>query len=135
MTDKLTITIPPGKDLPIAYNDCRCDCHRIPGNQHSVPCCLPQFTYEDSARALQPDELPAFVDKHHDTVRQLGILAADRLSDDHIDEIAHRLKMLRSQGAVVDYSASLEALLEDVDSLIRHAKSLQLELDVQVNFK
>jgi hypothetical protein len=90
----------------------------------------------DKSMTDDEEDLPEFVDKHHDTVKQLNILAADRLSDERIDEISHRMNMLRNQGnMVVDYSASLEALLEDVDSLIRHTKSLQLELDVQVNFK
>ena len=31
---------PPGSVTP-GYNGCTCDCHRIPGVKHCVPCCYP----------------------------------------------------------------------------------------------
>lgn len=139
MGDKLTITIPAGNTLPIAYNNCTCDCHRLSAVEHNEPCCSPMLTYEDTARMLQPDELPKFVEKHHDTVRQLGIVAADRMSDENIEAIAARLKEFRDwsndESMTIDIGESIEALCNDIDSLIKHAKSLQFELDVQVNFK
>lgn len=32
---------PDGYSLPIAYDNCNCDCHRVVGVVHCVPCCYP----------------------------------------------------------------------------------------------
>ena len=38
------------KDLPKAYGDCQCDCHRIEGMMHIVPCCYPKDDFKNAVK-------------------------------------------------------------------------------------
>jgi hypothetical protein len=83
----------PIHDLPVAYGGCGCDCHRMGGVSHVMPCCGPEKPTEHSVGTGKRDPYDDFgceseEEYQQKIIEQLNIMASEMSSGEIYDDSA-----------------------------------------------